>query len=228
MPDSPNKFYGIAKNIAEIVLNHSWEGAKVVDVLLYGSTLTKSTPHDIDLLVLHADGADIGNYTSSRSQLSDNQAIPYWSSSEILNIMGHRGYEKWNEGAFARICSLLVSAGAIQSGDETFHQEQINKILDLHVLNTLLIREPSDSRELAIFLEGISSERRRAFPDLNNPRFNASIPQLREEAMRLSGKDVGFYHRVFTEGRLYDPSRKDFTTRFEDRYPGKLELFPKV
>ena len=228
MPDAPNQFYGLARGIAEIVLNHSWEENKVIDVLLYGSALTGSAPDDIDLLVLHSNGANMGNYTGSKSQPSEGQDILYLSPSEILRTIGYRKSEGMENGVFERVYRLLAEAGVIQLDGGTFNPAQLNKILDLHVLNTHLLRESSDPLEFALFLAGVSSEKRAMFTMPYNPRFDARISQLRQEAMRLSGKDLGFYHNILGNGRLYDFSTRDFTARFEDKYQDKLKLFQPV
>ena len=119
---------------------------------------------------------------------------------------------------------MLESEGIIHRNGEP-DVETLNGILDLHVLNTILLRDPSDSKDYAHFLEGVDAERARLMPSLFNGSFDVCIPEWRKEAMQLSGKDQGFYYKILGQGRLYDTSTGDFTTRFQDKYPDKLALF---
>ena len=209
--EKSSEFRDLARDIARVILVHSWEETQVKDVLLYGSTLLSSAPRDIDLLILHSQGTGLANYTTTLSKFTDGEiasgaTIHYYSPNGILHQLGYNGEE---DSVHSRVLDLFRERGMLRKEDHhTFIPPTIDKVLDLHVLTTLTITDP-----------GFMGERHIDF-------YRQYIERVRQKAIRESGSDRTFFHRIFTQGKLYDPKSGDFTASFEDSYPGKLDLFP--
>lgn len=207
MPEETKQFHSLAQGVAKIILENSWEANEVRSVLLYGSTLKSPSPRDIDLLILHFMGASLENYTTSRSKCEEGEDVHYYPASVILWQLGYKE-GKPQDTVSKRVHELFRERGMLQEAElGNMHPPIINQVLDLHVLNTLLIQDPS-------FL----GEKHREY-------YQVRLPHFREKAIRMSGKDPNFFHRVLSEGRLYNQQTGDFTVSFEEIYPGKLELF---
>ena len=181
------------------------------DILLYGSVLQRPDAHDIDMLVLHHNGYNMQNFTRSKSVIEDRNIHIYSSAAMVLGLGWRPSSDIMNDikgSVDRRICHLLEEKGLLKQDGEPDYAEKFNVLLDVHMFNVALLHEPSQD-EIHI-----------------SPWMAENIVRQRQDAIENSGTDPLYYRRIFTEGRLYDRAANDFITPFEDKYPGKLHLFP--
>ncbi|GEM_PF-4601947 len=229
--DQKESFYEIAKAAAQIILTKSWQRVGVQDVLLYGSTLRNDrTPRDIDLVILHS-GSRLAEYDPPQYATEGAKNIPDVAVGDpettrrnvfdILFRLGHREEEARTNSAVRligdRIEYLHVGSIPQEEIDRTLSfrdisEKDVGAYIDLHGISNIF--------DVHVMHTGLLG-------DLRGARENFAkiyYASARKTAIE-SCKDRTFWHRVLSEGRLYDIGAADFSRTVEDKYPGVLELF---
>ncbi len=229
-----NKFYEIAKDAAEIIHEKSWEGHRVKDVLLYGSTLNSDSPSDIDLLIIHDSIKlkDFSIYTDKPLKVDEpvGKENARERSYSIFHQLSYKYEERRNDTVVAAIGKRIAPLNLgtctneeIKKADEKYRKifenvfpdkfdvsnvidlYGIDNIFDVHVLHTKALIDDSGKKRESISVKTPS--------------------EIRKEAIE-SCKDKKFWHTILSEGRIYDKSTHDFSQTVEEKYPRALSLFP--
>lgn len=242
-------FYEIARDTAAIIHHKSYSEARVKGVLLYGSTLRDSNPRDIDLVVLHDGGRKLVEFTPSRyadegteekydleAGHPSNRRLKSFS---ILRCLGYAEGASEHHNAVRYLGERIEALGV--GGDVPEERVQqymrlwdcseedvaayldihgVNNVFDVHILHTGLLGDNSAA-------EREFESRKQYGEDYAQRCYNDQINGFAEERAKAihSCNDPNFWHRVLSEGRLYDPTEMDFTQTIEDKFPGALKLF---
>lgn len=239
-------FYDIAKDTAKIILEKSWEEVKVEGVMLFGSTLRRDNPNDIDLLILHS-----GNKLSPYTRYSEREGKMQYDAptgkgnvrERSFNLLRYTGYRiDSNERAVAHIGRRIEQLGAGPALSERVQQDieergadvvcndediyGIETVFDVQAMSTALLGDAKplelEARTHAAY--GSDENREREYQDYWR-YLRKRIAGERQDAVK-NCRDPTFWHTILSEGRLYDPARHDFTIPIEEKYPGALALFP--
>ncbi|MFH0837164.1 MAG: hypothetical protein V1870_03475 [Candidatus Aenigmatarchaeota archaeon] len=242
-------FYEIARSVAKIILTRSWSGASIRDVLLYGDVLKNenSRNRDIDMVILHAGNKleefQRPEYTAEEPEGetlydisptdSRTRRLPAFS---ILLQLGYKDNRKENvaRAVGQRIEQLDAGTLSEQTIKSWLSCRDINEqnigdyldingtsnVFDLHVMHTGLLGDRKAAEDENGWYKQYGEARFLTAVDENMERYSFR----RKEAMQ-SCRDPTFWHRVLSEGRLFDHETDDFTLTIEDKYPGALELF---
>lgn len=100
----------------------------------------------------------------------------------------------------------------------------VSNVFDVHVMHTGLLGDEEEVERAAERLyRGAGFE---GFEGVERARENTREHYAKQRAQAVkSCVDPTFWHRVFSEGRLYTLATDDFTKTIEDKYPGALKLF---
>ncbi|MBI2549021.1 hypothetical protein HYW21_06755 [Candidatus Woesearchaeota archaeon] len=214
-------FYEIARDTAAILHGKSWANARLEGVLLYGSTLRSDKPRDIDLVILHS-GSKLIEFTPSRyadegtKEIYDvepdhpsTRRLDAWST---LSTLGYRGKSDYD-----------IKNRAVRFVGERIESLDAGSVPEERVQSFMSSRECPEA-DVAAYLDiyGVSN----VF-DVHVLHTGLLGDQGAEQRSRAiaSCNDPTFWHRVLSEGKLYDPKVHDFTLTIEEKYPGALQLF---
>ncbi len=225
-------FYDIAKDAVKVIFEKSWESKRITDILLYGSTLTKPNPTDIDLLIIHDGGYKMQCF-SPYSTLRVDEPIGEKNARDgafsMLKQIGYKEGAKANDTVVAAIGKRIEPLCAGTVTDEEIKKEikykgwyeetygcsfdisnridihGINNIFDVNILHQATLLQEDDPRLKGTFW---------------------NINEVRQKAIE-SCKDQTFWYTILSKGKLYDRAKHDFTLNIEDKYPKALSLFPK-
>lgn len=219
------QYYEVAKDVAEIILTKSWDMVDVKDVLLFGSASRGETnPNDLDMLILH-----------NGYKLQEFDRDPYrkredWvRQSDMPSISGNKRYDAYG------IFMMLGYKGDPKDNYETNDwrkEERKEEILkqDSAVNNIIRRVEPFGIRPPKgwEFEDGDQFSALFDVHVLSTKLLNADDYRVneRKEAIK-SCRDPKFWYNVLSTGKLYDPSKHDFTMSVSDKYPCAVELFKK-
>lgn len=220
-------FYEIARDAAKIILTNSWAEARVEDVLLYGSTLRSESPRDIDLVIFHRGGHKLAEfekseYAAEAGKAIDAQPIPDLPSDDVTTTrldsyrtLSKLGYKIGLDDNVVRLIGDRIAtldagsvseegvASALRIWEPELTEFTIGARLDIHGIAHIF--------DVHVMHTGLLDQ-------------SGSYTPYRDEAIH-SCRDPTFWHRVLSEGRLYDRTTHDFSLGIEDKYPGALKLF---
>ncbi len=229
-------FYDIAKDVARVIFEKGYEHRRVVDVMLYGSTLTSPTPNDIDLLIIHNHGAKMkcfSPYETLRVDEPVGEKNARDSAFGILRRLGYKHERRGNDSVVVAVGERIVGLGMGRYTAEKIDEEArvwertskevfeyvdepnvathidlygIEGLFDINVLDCLLLQQ-------SILNAGEDST------------VKSTVAGMRKKAIK-SCRDSTFWHTILSEGRLYDRAKYDFVIRVNDKYPGATDLFP--
>jgi len=227
------KFYDIAKDTAKAIHEKSWGANGVVDVMLYGSTLTSKSPKDIDLLVIHDGGRlrPFSPYSTLRVDEPVGKENARDSAYGIFRQLGYKTEGRGNDSVAVAVGKRIAGLGAGNFTEEEiaektkdwervsreifkFHDEpDVSNSYDVHGINNIF--------DVIVLHAGA------LMADANEQvagRYG-TITGMRNSAVE-SCRDPTFWHTILSEGRIYDREKHDFSLRVEDKYAGAVDLFP--
>jgi predicted nucleotidyltransferase len=211
-------FYDIAQDAARLLLTKSWHEARVEDVLLFGSTLTKKQPGDIDLVILHS-GYRFKEF--DRYDIIEEEKRPSYDKPASDPDNARR--DAYTHLRCAGYLDELADSVARHVGDRIAHME-----LGTESPETVQAVEGSLPDHAHAIIDVYGIENLFDIHVLHTKLLTDRVGQFatkRDEAITQSD-DPGYLHRVLSTGKLFDRKTDDFTLTIEDRYPGALELFP--
>ncbi|HZX11934.1 MAG TPA: hypothetical protein VFE88_00550 [Candidatus Nanoarchaeia archaeon] len=242
-------FLDIARDSARAILTRSWSRCQVEDVLLYGSTLSSDHPRDIDLLILHQ-GDLLSSFERSIYFEERSKPIPdltagdpkttRFNAYDILRRLGY-GDHLPKDQTVVRIVSERIAplhAGKV-SQDKIKQWTRYTEEDGFDITACLDINGVANVFDIHAMHTGLLDDRRAARKKAEGYRFlikdEAEIEECaarnfeefsswREEAI-ASSMDPTFWHRVLSQGKLYDLEKNDFTIPIETKYPEALRLF---
>ena len=224
------KFYDIAKDTAKSIHEKALDASGVVDVILYGSTLSSESPKDIDMLVIH-DGGRLRAFSPYSTLRVDEPIGKENARDSAYGIFRQLGYKhddnktdtvavavgKRIEGLNAGTVTDEQIAGETKLWKDWCEKEYgsfeladrldihgINNVFDVIVLHVGALMADANDQVAGIY---------------------GTITGMRKSAVE-SCRDPTFWHTILSEGRIYDREKHDFSIKVEDKYAGAVDLFP--
>lgn len=226
------QFYDIAKDTAKAIHEKSWDESVVLDVMLYGSTLRSESPRDIDLLVIHGGNRLKAFFPYSTLRVVDKPVgieNARYSAYSIFRQLGYKTEGRGNDSVAVAVGKRIagLNAGTVTDEEIAETDKRWRRFSEEEYLDSFEVSNRIDAYGINNVFDVIVLHVGALLADANDQMAvkYGTITGIRKSAVE-SCRDPTFWHTIFSEGRIYDRKKHDFSISVEDKYSGAKDLFP--